>query len=226
MRLQQTITVAGMPLSGVMTASNFIGKHFGFSVKSFDSLIDGIYYDLMTVFNHYNINQQTVARNDVILKNGLMMNRIFKMSVEEAVKYPRKWLNQISANNNELLTKSMIRDDLNNLSETWRVDIFKEDIEKYHTSGIIITNPYNEKEFNFSRNNISIWIERPKYLRLRTCYANGYDYDNLYKQAYLGTINKLKQQADFIIYNDSTKLNLCKELQRLMKGVLHFESTQ
>lgn len=224
MKLQQPIIIAGLPYSGVNTATDYISKAFGFSRISYDSLINGIYNDLLTIFQFESQCQRGITKSELVLKHCMIIERMCYSSIENNAQYVHKWLDLIEDNKDELIVKKEILYSLNKLFSYWRVKAIKEEMANINNSGIIITNPFNQNELEFFTPAISIWVESPQHLCLQRCFKKESYNTEVYDENYLNELHRLKYQANFIIYNKDNKTQLYNQIHKLMKEVLRFET--
>ena len=71
---------------------------------------------------------------------------------------------------------------------------------------------------------LCLWIKTPRYKCYQNAWQKNAEYDNeIFNRLYLEQLRLVKDTADFEVNNIGTKEDFYKELDLLMRGVLHFE---
>ena len=217
--MQEIISVTGLPYSGV----NFVGKVmrslYGFKVLSANTLLDSIYNDLNSIMQ-FTYPQRTIAKNDVLLKNAFTFEQSMGIPVEVGLKYISRWVAPIEDRESPLYVKWIIYNDLCLFSKIWRKLFLRADMVDYPTKNFCITHAFSSGEYNITSNSVRIWVECEEIKRYQLAFNHGVPYDtSVYNKRFIIDLYKLKDQADFIIYNDGDKRELVAQMKLLLKEI-------
>lgn len=223
--MQEIITVSGLPFAGVNLVARIISRNYGFVHRSANALTDGIYNDLCSIL-HFTYPQRSIAKTDVIVKNSGIIEKSIGIPMEVNFRYLYEWVSLVEQREVPLRVKVKIYNDLCMLSKTWRKLFLREDTVSMPTKNFVISHAYSLPEFNITRNNLRIWVEADHTKRYQNCFSKGMIYDTeIYGNKWITDLTPLKNQADFILYNDGSKHQLGMQITKLMKEVLGFEET-
>lgn len=226
MMLKQIITIGGNPYSGINIAGEYLKNKYGFACKSYNYPVDDIYNDLKRIFK-FESYQRFLAKVELIMKHSASLAEILGGHKEWYDDMVFKWLTYVEREEKELFVKRVIYEDLTKLNPDWRKLIIQENLSKSYCSGIILLNPFTVSETEYNSETLCLWIKTPRYKCYQHAWQKNVEYENkIFNRLYLEQLRLVKDRADFEVNNIGTKEEFYKELDLLMKGVLHFESTQ
>lgn len=220
--MQEVISISGIPFAGVSVASRHIAKKYGFKMESMNTLLDILYNDFKSIMN-FTYPQRSIAKTDVVLKNAYMLERTVGIPLEISIQYLRKWVDMIENKEPPLHIKCAYNNDMNLLFANWRKIFVREDINSLPTTNFVIAHAITKSEYLLKKNSVRIWIET----EYSKCYQNAYQHGclfdtSIYTKPFITEVSRLKEYADFIVYNDGSLPKLYKQLNEVM-GVLGFE---
>ena len=217
--MQEIISITGFPFSGVGFVGKIVQNLYGFKTLSANTLLDSIYNDLNSIMQ-FTYPQRTIAKNDVLLKNDFTFEQSLGIPAEVGLKYISKWIKPIEDREPPTYVKWLIYQDLCLFSKIWRKLFIRADMVDYPTRDFCITHAYSLGEYNITSNNLRIWVECDEIKRYQIAFSHGVIYDTaVYSKKFIYDLSRLKNHADFILYNDGDRRSLLNQTRRLLKEI-------
>lgn len=218
--MRRVVSITGLPFSGVNTISTFLQRNYKYKHASYNTMVDSIYNDLLTVLK-FSYPQRTIAKTDVELKNGFMIERSLGVPADISVHYVARWIKLVEQNELPLYVKLEISNDLSLFSQLWRGMYVKESLAEFPADDFVVSHASTLPEYNIVKtNSVNIWIECDDFRRFQFAFAKGVPYDtSIYTKKVERQYSKLKKHADFIIYNNDSKHSMYASINQLFKEI-------